>query len=372
MLLVAATVVALLWVNSPAGGAYSGLWGTVVGPSSLGLDLDLRHWINDAVMTVFFFVIGLELKQELVSGELADQRAAVLPILAAIGGAVVPAGVFLALTWGSQAADGWGVPMATDPAFTVGILALVARRVPGTVRLLLLAIATVDDVLAVIVIAIGYSRHLSAVWLGLAGCGCLFAVAMKRCGVQAIWPYLPVAVGVWYATMHSGVHATLAGVVLALLTPAGTTGGRDVIMVLLRRLGPVSAFAAVPAFAVANTGIRVSADSIAAAFTDRVTWAVLAGLLLGKFLGITGAITLATRGGLGRLPAEVTARHVTGLGLLGALGFTVALFITEIAYTDPALIDHAKIGILTAALIAAAVAAPLLGWRNRHSGQRRG
>ncbi|MFI7000484.1 Na+/H+ antiporter NhaA [Nocardia sp. NPDC050175] len=365
VLLVAATVIALIWVNSPAGSAYDGLWHTVVGPASLGLELDLRHWINDAVMTVFFFVIGLELKQELVNGELARPRNVALPVLAAIGGAVVPALVFLALTRGSPAAAGWGVPMATDPAFAVGILALVARRVPAAVRLLLLAIATVDDVLAVIVIAIGYSRHLSAVWLGLAVGGCLVTVAMKRYGVQSIWPYLPVGAGIWYATMQSGVHATLAGVALALPTPAA--GGRDVVDVLLRRLGPVSAFAAVPVFALANTGIRVSTESLAGAFTDRVTWAVSAGLLVGKFLGITGAITLATRSGLGHLPAQVTARQVAGLGLLGALGFTVALFITEIAYTEPTLIDHAKIGLLAASLIAAAAAGLVLAKGDRRS-----
>jgi NhaA family Na+:H+ antiporter len=324
------------------------------------LDLDLRHWVNDAVMTVFFFVIGLELKQELVDGELAHPRAAALPVLAAIGGAAVPAAVFLAITWGSPAAHGWGVPMATDPAFAVGVLALLARRVPAAVRLLLLAIATVDDILAVVVIAIGYTNDLSPLWLGLTVAGCLLTVLIRRCGVDAIWPYLPVGVGIWYATLQSGVHATLAGVALALLTPAGTIGGRDVLAVLLRRLAPVSAFVAVPLFALTNAGVGLSAESVTSAATDRVTWAVLAGLLLGKFLGITGAIALATRTGLGHLPAAVTGRHIAGLGLLGALGFTVALFITELAYTDPALIDHAKISILAASLIAAATAAIVL------------
>ena len=238
MLLTAATVVALVWVNSPAGNAYTDLWDTTVGPASAGLDLDLRHWINDGLMTVFFFVIGLELKQELVDGELAHPRAAALPVLAAIGGAVVPAGMFLAITWGSPAASGWGVPIATDPAFAVGILALLARRVPATVRLLLLAINTVDDVLAVAVIAVGYNRHLSLTWLGIALAGCLLTVVMRRCRVTAIWPYLPVGGGIWYATLQSGVHPSLAGVALALLTPTGNHGSRDVLAVLLRRLAP--------------------------------------------------------------------------------------------------------------------------------------
>ncbi|WP_211265600.1 Na+/H+ antiporter NhaA [Actinacidiphila oryziradicis] len=358
--LVAATVAALVWINSPAADAYTTLWDTAVGPASAGMHLDLRHWVNDALMTVFFFVIGLELKQELVDGELAHPRAAALPVLAAVGGALVPAVVFLMVTFGTPAARGWGVPMATDPAFAVGVLALVARRVPPGVRLLLLAIATVDDVLAVLVIAAGYSGALSWPWLAAAVGGCLLVVVLRRLGVSAIWPYLPVGAAVWYATLQSGAHATLAGVALALLTPAGSTGGRDVLAVLLRRLAPVSAFLAVPVFALANAGVPLSADSATAAFADRVTWAILAGLLFGKFAGITGTITLVTRTGLGHLPSGVTSRHVAGLGLLGALGFTVALFVTELAYTEAGLTDHAKIGILAASVIAAAAAALVL------------
>jgi NhaA family Na+:H+ antiporter len=360
LVLLAATAVALVWANSPLVHAYHTLWETAVGPASLGLRLDLRHWVNDALMVVFFFVIGLELKQELTTGELAHPRAAVVPALAAVGGAATPALVFLAATWDGPAIAGWGIPMATDPAFAVGVLALVAPRAPAGVRALLLAIATVDDALAVMVIAVGYSSGIDAKWLAAAVTGCLLVVALRTARVTQVWPYVPVALAVWFATVQSGVHATIAGVVLALLTPAGTVGGRDVLARLLRLLSPVSAFVVVPVFAIANVGVELSVHAAAAAFGSVVTWAVLAGLLVGKTLGITGTLTLAERSGFGHLPNGVTTAHVLGLGLLGALGFTVALFITELAYAEPALTEHAKIGILTASVIGATLAAGVL------------
>lgn len=360
--LLVATAVALVWANSQFGHVYQTVWETSIGPTSLGLGLDLRHWVNDGLMVVFFFVIGLELKQELTTGELAHPRAAVMPALAAVGGAAVPALVFLAITWHGPATAGWGIPMATDPAFAVGVLALVARRAPAGVRALLLAIATVDDALAVMVIAVGYSSGIDTKWLAAAVAGCLLVVALRAARVTQVWPYVPVALAVWFATVQSGVHATIAGVVLALLTPAGTVGGRDVLARLLRLLSPVNAFVIVPVFAIANIGVELSARAAAAAFGSAETWAILAGLLAGKTLGITGTLNLAERSGLGHLPKGVTTADVLGLGLLGALGFTVALFITELAYTDPALTEHAKIGILTASVIGATLAAAVFTW----------
>jgi NhaA family Na+:H+ antiporter len=364
LLLVAATVVALVWANRPFAHVYHTVWEFGVGPAGIGLHMDLRHWVNDGLMVLFFFVIGLELKQELTTGDLAHPRVAALPALAAVGGAVVPAAVFLAVTWGGPAVAGWGVPMATDPAFAVGVLALVARGAPPGVRALLLAIATVDDALAVAVIAIGYSAGIHAWWLLAAVAGFVGVVALRALGVTEVWPYAVVGLLVWYATLQSGVHATIAGVGLALLTPAGVVGGRDVIARLLTRLGPVSSYLVVPIFAVANIGIELSGDAALAAFGSEVTWGVLAGLLLGKMLGIVGTLTLASRIGLGRLPDGVSTRHLFGLGLLGALGFTVALFITELAYTDPVFIQDAKIGILVASTIGAALAAWVLAARH--------
>jgi NhaA family Na+:H+ antiporter len=198
VVLLVATVVALVWANGPLGGSYAALWDTVL-PHGAGLPHDARHWVNDALMTVFFFAIGLELRREIAVGDLASPRAAAVPALAAVGGAAVPAALFLALTWGSSAGSGWGIPMATDPAFAVGVPALGARRAPAGVRLLLLTVATVDDVLAVVVIAAGYSGHLVWLWLAAALGGCLLVAAVRRLGVTAIWPYLPVGAAIWCA-----------------------------------------------------------------------------------------------------------------------------------------------------------------------------
>jgi NhaA family Na+:H+ antiporter len=322
--------------------------------------MDGRDWVNDALMTVFFFVIGLELKNELVQGSLAHPRRALVPVVAAIGGAVVPASMFLALTWGTDAASGWGVPMATDPAFAVGVLALVVRRAPAGLRAMLLAIATVDDVLAVLVIAFGYAHGVAWGWLGAAAAGCVLVVIMRRIGVNAVWPYLPVGVLVWFATLHSGIHATIAGVVLALLTPAGSVAGRPILADLLRVAGPVSAFVAVPIFALANVGVSLDASALTQAAHASVTWAVLVALLAGKLLGVAGATAAIVGGKLGHLPAEVRPAHVLGLGCIAGLGFTVALFVTHLAYSDTAMIEHAKIGIFAASLLAAIAAAVTL------------
>lgn len=362
VVLLAATAVALSWANSSAAGSYGAVWDTTFGPAALGLRLDLREWVTDGLMTVFFFVIGLEIKHELVEGSLARPRQALVPVLAALGGAIVPALVFTAVAAGSPAAPGWGVPMATDPAFAVGVLALVARRAPRGVRVLLLALATVDDVFAVGVIAIGYSQRVSWLWLAAALAGCGLVVLLRVLGVQWTWPYVVVGVVVWWCTLHSGVHATISGVALALLTPARPVAGRAVLPGLLRALGPVSAFVAVPVFALANAGVRLDPAALGAAVTSRVVWAVLAGLLLGKFVGVTGSIALAVATRLGRLPAGVGWRHVAGLGLIAGLGFTVALFVTDLAFPHSVLAGEAKLAILAASLVAAAAAAAVLGW----------
>lgn len=359
--LLTATAVALVWANSPAASAYTALWDTTLGPAALGLRLDLRDWVTSGVMTVFFFVIGLEIKHELVEGSLARFRPAVVPVLAALGGAVVPALVYTAIAAGSPAAAGWGVPMATDPAFAVGVLALVARRAPHGVRVLLLALATVDDVFAVGVITVGYSQRLSWPWLAAALAGCGVVVLLRVTGVRWIWPYVLVGAGVWWCTLHSGVQATISGVALALLTPARPVAGRAVLRDLLRVLGPISAFVAVPVFALANAGVRFDPRAFEAAATSRVTWAVLAGLLLGKFLGVTGSVALATATGVGRLPAGVRRGHIAGLGLISGLGFTVALFVTDLSFPDDTLAGQAKLGILVASVVAAAAAAVVFG-----------
>jgi NhaA family Na+:H+ antiporter len=364
VILLLATTAALVWANC-AGDSYSSFRAVQFGWPRPGLRMDAQHWVNDALMTVFFFVIGLELKQELTQGSLAHPRRALVPVIAAIGGAVVPAIMFLAITWGTDAATGWGVPMATDPAFAVGVLALVARRVPTGLRAMLLAIATVDDVLAVLVIAFGYAHGIAWSWLGAAAAGCAVVVILRRGGVTAMWPYLPIGVLVWYATLRSGVHATIAGVVLALLTPAGPVAGRRVLDKLLRVAGPVSAFVAVPTFALANAGVPLDPSALGHAAQAKVTWAVVVALLAGKLFGVTGAIAVTIRCKLGRLPADVRPGHVLGLGCIAGLGFTVALFVSDLAYTDATMIEQAKIGIFAASLLAAISGAAVLATANR-------
>ncbi|WP_409435817.1 Na+/H+ antiporter NhaA [Mycobacterium sp. SMC-14] len=354
--LLVATAAALIWANLAAD-TYSSFWALEFGWSGLGLRMDGQHWVNDALMTVFFFVIGLELKHELTQGSLAHPRRALVPVIAAVGGAVVPASMFLAMTWGTDAATGWGVPMATDPAFAVGVLALVAPRAPAGLRAMLLAIATVDDVLAVLVIAFGYANGLAWGWLAAAIAGCALVVIMRRSGVIAIWPYLLVGVLVWFATFHSGIHATIAGVVLALLTPAVPVAGRPILTDLLRVAGPVSAFVAVPIFALANTGLPLGHSTLSEAAQAPVFWAVLLALLVGKLLGVAGATAATVGCKLGHLPDEVRPGHVVGLGCIAGLGFTVALFVTDLAYTDTIMIQHTKIGIFAASVLAAITAA---------------
>lgn len=356
IVLLLATAAALVWANF-AGPNYAHVWAAEFGWQRFGLRMDGRHWVNDALMTLFFFVIGLELKHELTDGSLAHPRRAVVPVVAAIGGAVVPAGIFLAVTSGTSAVSGWGVPMATDPAFAVGVLALVARRAPAGLRAMLLAVATVDDVLAVLVIAFGYAQGIAWKWLGVAAAGCMLVAIMRRIGINVVWPYLPVGATVWFATLHSGIHATIAGVVLALLTPAGSVAGKTMRADLLRLTGPMSAFVAVPIFALANAGVPLGASALTQAAQAPVTWAILVSLLAGKLIGVSGA-TAATVGlKLGRLPDAVRPTHVLGLGCIAALGFTVAIFVTDLAFTDNDMVQHAKIGIFAASLIAAFAAA---------------
>jgi len=336
-------VAALVWANC-ADHSYGSWWRIEFGWPRAGLRMDARHWADDALMTIFFFVIGLELKYELARGSLARPRRALVPVFAAIGGAVVPAVTFLAITWGTDAASGWGIPMATDPAFAVGVL-------------------------AVLVIAFGYARGVAWGWLAGAAAGCLLVVLLRRIGVTAVWAYLPVGVLVWFATLHSGVHATLAGVALALLTPAGPVAGRRVLAELLRVAGPASAFVAVPIFALANAGVVVDPSALSRAAQAPVTWAVLVALLGGKLLGVTGAIAIAVGGRFGQLPAGVRPAHVLGLGCIAGLGFTVALLVTNLAYTDVAMIQDAKIAIFTASLVATVAAAATFTVTGRRTGR---
>jgi len=369
VVLVLGAVAAVVWANSPVSDSYFDFWGQylTLGWGPAALTENLQHWVNDALMVIFFFVVGLEIKRELAIGELRDVRAAALPAAAALGGVIVPALIFVALTSG-EARAGWGIPMATDIAFAVGVLALLGNRVPAGAKLLLLSVAIVDDIIAITVIALFYTDTVSLSWLAGAAAGLVLVVVLRVLGVTAIWPYVLVGVVVWIATLESGVHATIAGVALGLLTPAGEVGGRDVLATLEHRLHPWSAFVVVPLFALANAGVDFSGGLLGEAVSTALPWAIALGLVVGKIVGISAAVWLAVRTGLGRLPQGVGALHVPAVAAVAGIGFTVSLFIADLAYNDPSLTETAKVGIFAGSLLAGVIGAALMIVAGRRPG----
>jgi NhaA family Na+:H+ antiporter len=353
VVLLAATVAALTWANSPWRHAYESLW-------SRELWLSLHAWVNEGLMAVFFLVAGLEIKRELAIGELREPRRAVVPVFAALGGMVVPALVYRAVSGGGADADGWAIPMATDIAFALGVLALVGDRVPSSVRLFLLTLAIVDDLGAIAVIAIFYSDGVVPAALGGAAVTVVAIALLVRTGVRRLWVYVPLAVALWLLVHESGVHTTIAGVALGLVAPV------DRIERLEHRLHPATSFFVVPLFALANAGVHVTGDRLADAVTSPVTLGVVVGLVVGKLAGITGATWLASKLHLGGLPAGMTWSSFAGMALVAGIGFTVSLFVTDLAFasaTAPA--AEARLGVLTASLVAGTAGALVLRYSHR-------
>lgn len=399
--LLIAAAVAIVWANSGWGDAYADLWHTELSLRIGAFDIteDLRHWINDLAMALFFFVAGLEIKREFVHGDLRTARAATLPIACAAGGMVVPALIFWSFNASSGTSSGWGIPMATDIAFALGILALVGRRVPASLRVFLLTLAIVDDLGAIVVIALFYSRQLELRWLLAAAIVIATIVVLQRLQVRSLVPYVVLAAVLWLAVFESGMHATLAGIILGLLTPARPFQraedvkraaveqlsdpslsddvvdeadesvfvevshlSREAISPLARlerTLHPWSSYLVLPLFALANAGIVLSGDTISAALTSPVTAGVAAGLVIGKPLGILLAALAAVKLAGSSLPAGAGWLELSGVGLLAGIGFTVSLFITGLAFTG-ADADQAKIGILAASVVAGLAGALLL------------
>ncbi len=398
ILLLVATAAALIWANLPGewGESYHILWETHV-EMDLGswviIDKSLEALVNDALMVLFFFVVGLEIKTELVVGDLSSPRVAALPAVAAIGGMVVPAGIYLLVAGGGDGANGWGVPMATDIAFAVGVLALIGPSIPQALKLFLLTLAIVDDIGAILVIAAFYTRELKWTWL-IAAIGLwILVVALTKLKVWFTPVYAVIGAVLWYATFKSGVHATIAGVALGLAAPArplighrrfesvedilsGETADpavyrdarwrvRESVAVtnrLILVLSPWTSFVVIPVFALANAGVHLSTDSASNLWTSPVSLGIVLGLVVGKPLGVTAATWFALRFNLATLPHGVTMRHVLGGGAVAGIGFTVALFIARLAFVDEAgqptvLLDEAVIGVL-----AASVLASVLGW----------
>lgn len=370
-LLLVGALIALGWANSPWRDAYLRMRDLSVGPAALDLHLSLGEWASDGLLAIFFFVVGLELKRELVSGELRRPATAVLPMVAAIGGMAVPALIFLAMNAAGPAgaARGWAIPTATDVAFALAVLSVVGRRLPNALRAFLLTLAVVDDLLAIVIIAIFYSAGVRLAWVGAAlAAVALFALLARR-GLASFWVLAPVGLAGW-AFMHaSGVHPTIAGALLGLSVPAIARDGRSESLAerFEHRWRPVSAGVAVPVFAVFAAGIAMSPSAITDAIGDPAARGVAVGLVLGKPLGILAATALVARFTRASLSPGLTWWDVLGVAALGGIGFTVSLLIGELAFGAGSPRDgHVKAAVLLASGLAALLGAGLLSWRGRH------
>lgn len=405
LVLIVCAVIAMIWANSPWRDSYYEIFHTKLsfGFGDRALSKTLHHWINDGLMAFFFLLVGLEIKRELLVGALSSVRAAAVPFVAAMGGMVVPALFYVAFASSGEEARGWGIPMATDIAFALGLLALLGRRVPLALRVFLTSLAIVDDLGALLVIAIFYTENLRTDML-IWGGGVFFALmALNRMGIRRVLPYAALGVVLWILVLKSGVHATLAGVLIAMTIPArsrinqgaflahlreftdqfarGIKPGKDAgenlmtsrdqqssilsmemaindaatpLMKIEHGLHPWIAFAVVPIFALANAGLELSGD-LGANLTNPVFLGVFLGLALGKPIGIFGFTWLFIKSGMGSLPRGVTMQHIFGVGLLGGVGFTMSLFIGNLAFPGSDLLEVSKLGILAATLVTGAL-----------------
>lgn len=401
VLLLACTVAALVWANSPWADAYSRLWQTrlTVGYGDVTLAKPLLLWINDGLMAIFFFVVGLEIKREVLVGELASLRRAALPIVAAIGGMAVPALIYAAFNAGGAGAPGWGIPMATDIAFALGVLALLGKRAPVALRVFLAALAIVDDIGAVLVIALFYTAEIAAPSLAVAAVFLLLLAAANRLGIRHPLVYGLLGIGLWVAFLKSGVHATIAGVLLAITIPsraridslefarhsraileefeAARAGSQETnetqqaalqaleatvqhaeapLQRMEHALHPWVAFLIMPVFALANAGVTLG-DGLSSVLVHPVSLGVLTGLVIGKQMGVTAFVWLAVKTELADLPAGITWRQIYGASWLAGIGFTMSLFIAGLSFGDAPPLAAAKFGILAASLIAG-----IAGW----------
>jgi len=401
ILLIIATVIALAWANSPFAESYHHLWHTYVkiDIGGIGLNYSLHHWINDGLMVIFFFVVGLEIKRELLVGELSTAKKAALPIAAALGGMIFPALIYTIFNLGSESASGWGIPMATDIAFVVGILALLGNRVPLALKIFILALAIVDDLGAVLVIAIFYTSNISLTSLMIAGGLIVLLIAMNRLGVRSLLIYTFVGIALWLAFLKSGVHATVAGVLLAFTIPVSSRintmkfknetenllkdfdnageHGEDVltnsermtiidqienncekILTPLQRfehgLHPWVSFFIMPVFALANAGVTIG-SGLTSALTHPVSIGIILGLFIGKQIGIFGFSYLAVKLKLASEPEGVSWKKIYAASVLAGIGFTMSLFIANLAFNSPELLNISKVGILAGSLLSGIV-----------------
>jgi len=411
ILLIGCTVVALVWANSPWAASYFHLWHTDItfGFAGAKLSEPLHFWINDGLMAVFFLLVGLEIKRETLIGELASFQKAALPIAAAIGGMLIPAAFYLFFNRTGPGASGWGIPMATDIAFALGVLALLGNRIPPSLKVFLAALAIADDIGAVLVIAFFYTAQISWISLGIAGCFFVALIVMNRAGARQPVTYGLLGLGLWLAFLHSGIHATVSGVLLAITIPArqrldgraflsrserilgefrSAETERDTIqaeasksaalqmlaedckraespmMRFEHALAPWIKHLIMPVFALANAGVVLGAGA-AREFVHPISLGVICGLVLGKPIGIVGFSWIATRTKIAVMPAGVRARQILGVGVLGGIGFTMSLFIANLAFGPTPALETAKIGILAASILSGMTGAIVLLKRNK-------
>ncbi|MBX9853366.1 MAG: Na+/H+ antiporter NhaA [Cytophagaceae bacterium] len=351
IILIACTILSLVLANSPIGDQWHNLWHFKFGPEDIGLSKSFGHWINDGLMTIFFLLVGLEIKREIIEGELSSFKKSSLPIMAAIGGMIVPAIIYTAFNWGRPTSSGWGIPMATDIAFALGVLAIIGKGIPFSLKVMLTALAIVDDLGAIIVIALFYTADLNLYFLFSALGVFILLMTLNLLGVRYLTLYIFLGVFLWYFTLKSGIHATISGVLLAMTIPLGK-GQMDSVGEKLQHIltKPVS-FIIMPLFALSNTGFVLSSS-----FTDilqsSLSMGIILGLFLGKPLGIVGFSWLAVKMKISSMPANASWRQLTGIGFLGGIGFTMSIFIALLAFESTNSFEtYSKVSILIASLI---------------------
>ena len=364
VVLMAAALLALTLDNSPLAWLYDGLLKTpvVIQIGALAINKPLLLWINDGLMAIFFFLVGLEIKREVVEGRLSNVRQAGLPVIAAIGGMVVPAAIYAGINWGdAEALNGWAIPAATDIAFALGVLALMGPRVPVALKVFLLALAIIDDLGAIIIIALFYTSALSPTVLLIAAAAASILAYLNYRGVTRIMPYIVVGLVVWVCVLKSGVHATLAGVVIALFIPLKRTNeeGKSPLKEIEHGLAPWVAFGVMPIFAFANAGVSLTGLTFADLFAG-IPLGIMLGLFVGKQIGIMGFVWAGVKLGLARLPEGVTWLQIYGASLLAGIGFTMSLFIGTLAFSDPEHASAVRIGVLAGSALSAILGAIIL------------
>ncbi|MBK6605650.1 MAG: Na+/H+ antiporter NhaA [Leptospiraceae bacterium] len=348
LILIICTILSLIFANSGLGEIYTHIWHFKV------IGLSLEHWINDGLMAIFFLLIGLELEREVYQGELSNIKDALLPIFGAIGGIILPASIYLYFNFQTPTQSGAGIPMATDIAFALGILSLLGNRVPVSLKIFLTALAVIDDLGAIIIIAIFYTKTLYWTYLLLALGIFIILIVLNRLKVKSLIPYLIGGVAMWYFMLHSGVHATITGVLLAFAIPFGKGDEESTSYYLQHFLHKPVAFIILPIFALANTAIVLSSD-IGQLFTQNYSLGIFLGLILGKPIGIFLFTFLAVSIGLCKLPEDLNWKYILGVGFLGGIGFTMSIFITLLAFEDLKIINNAKFIILISSLLAGSI-----------------